>query len=228
MSQDITPFNKHNKRLKLFTNYNVETNTIIGKDFKHSPFANHKVARIKDKEERAKLFAKNYILNGFNVTLAGYEVGLNKYVKTNRYGNLLRTKQWLKRYDFAVREEMLRMGNIVRFNGINEIDVINELSKIAFNETGNLTEGNNKGIKIKTDHKLKALDMLAKFLGLYEKDNAQKTAETQILQVAFVGEDRIESQEKHIKKTKNLKENSVWENKEVVDKLKEVENKLIQ
>ena len=60
--------------------------------------------------------------------------------------------------------------------------------------------------------------MLAKYLGLYERDNKQKVADTKVLQIAFVGADHAEAQLLNAKAIAEAKEVSVVEGNEELER----------
>lgn len=73
-----------------------------------------------------------------------------------------------RRYDKSLISDLSEMG-------VTREQVLGEIASIAFSDVEH------------SAIKLRALDMLARHLGLYEKDNAQRLANQQVLQIAFVG-----------------------------------------
>lgn len=182
---------------------------ILGKDFTASPIGNHKHPGVEKSFERGRVFAKAYAQT-FNTSEACRVAGLPTTKKGGPQG------QPKDKYDYLVKEEMEKMGEVAALRGLKPEQVIDELMQIAFNSSGDFA-GNEK-MKITADHKLKALDMLAKYLGLYEKDNKQKVADTKVLQVAFVGADYVDTQILKAKEIAEVKENSVVDGNEELEK----------
>lgn len=110
----------------------------------------------------------------------------------------------------AIRKEV---SNCVESKGITKEQVIEEISLIAFNRSGLCSS-----LEITTRDKLKALDMLSKWLGLYERDNAQKASQNALLQVAFVGNEALSNEVKSVLERESLLEDSIW-NDESMPKL---------
>ncbi len=182
---------------------------IIGKGFDASPIGNHKHSGVGKSYERGKVFAKTYVQT-FNMCEACRVAGLPMTKKGGPQG------QPKAKYDYLIDEEMKRMGELALSKGLKPEQVIDEIMQIAFNSEGSFV-GNDK-LKVTTDHKLKALDMLAKYLGLYERDNKQKVADTKVLQVAFVGADYVDAQMLKAKAIAEIKEESVVEGNEELEK----------
>lgn len=116
--------------------------------------------------------------------------------------------------DVYVKEVSDYMGEIVRRKEIKAEQIIDELAKIAFTKTGTpfVKEGDvDANLKVNIKDKLKALDMLAKWLGLYEKDNKQKAAQTQLLQVAFIGSDKLEKVTAQNEQIVEFNKSSIWD-----------------
>lgn len=196
---------------------------IIGTDFSHSPIGNHKHSQVKKSQIQGEIFAKEYV-KSFNTTKAAKIAGL-PILKI--HGQKQTTCQGNPKARFAhlIDKEMKKMGDIVESVGVTPEQVVDELIQIAFNSSGEFA-GNAK-VKVTTDHKLKALDMLAKYLGLYEKDNKQKVADTKVLQVAFVGADYAETQILRAKEIAEVKEVSAVDgNKELEKRNDEILKKL--
>lgn len=82
------------------------------------------------------------------------------------------------------------MVNKLAKQGINVKDIIDEISLIAFDRKGYILDDKTgeANMKINTTEKLRALDMLGRHMGIYDKDNRQKAANSNILQIAFIGE----------------------------------------
>lgn len=76
----------------------------------------------------------------------------------------------------------LKYREICKMHGITEEQVVKEIASIAFQKSSEVEREERAHPAVR----LRALDMLARFLGIYEKDNAQKLANTQLLQIAFV------------------------------------------
>lgn len=182
---------------------------ILGKDFAASPIGNHKHSGVEKSYERGRVFAKAYAQT-FNTCEACRAAGLPMTKKGGPQG------QPKDKYDYLVKEEMQRMGELALSKGLKPEQVIDEIMQIAFNSEGSFV-GNDK-LKVTTDHKLKALDMLAKYLGLYERDNKQKVADTKVLQIAFVGADHAEAQLLNAKAIAEAKEVSAVEGNEELER----------
>lgn len=113
------------------------------------------------------------------------------------------------------------MAEIVRAQDITKEMIVEGIADIAFRSD----EGEKP---IHPAVRLKALDLLAKWVGLYEKDNAQKLAGTSLLQIAFVGADRVDLREAQMKQVEGVEVSSkpskalkVLE-KDIKDKITEV------
>lgn len=109
-------------------------------------------------------------------------------------------------YSDKIKEVQREMSNIVESKNITKEQVVEEISKIAFSSTGLIGDS----IEIRASDKLKALDMLSKWLGLYERDNAQKASQNALLQVAFVGGDMLSNEVKATLEKESLLEDSIW------------------
>lgn len=97
-------------------------------------------------------------------------------------------------YDFE-------MGEIMKEKELTKEQIVDAIARIAFNEEA--------GENINAAIRLRALDMLAKWAGLYEKDNAQKLANTSLLQIAFVSNEVQEQKEKELKILETIETTSV-------------------
>lgn len=128
--------------------------------------------------------------------------------------------------DFFKKEVDSFMGEIVKKKEIKAEQIVDEIAKIAFSKTGTpfLQEGDDeKQLKINIKDKLKALDMLAKWVGLYEKDNKQKAANTQLLQVAFIGSEKVEQVANQNASINEQKRKTIWD-KEMEEKKEAILN----
>lgn len=90
-----------------------------------------------------------------------------------------------KRQNIYLEQAREHMAEIVKKKNITPEMVVEEIAQIAFCSTGAFQDS----MKVSTKDKLRALDMLARWLGLYERDNKQRAGQQQVLQVAFVGKD---------------------------------------
>lgn len=206
------------------------TPRLIGEDFRFSPIGNHKHPKLKRSAEKGKAFAREYVKH-FNAIWAaessGVRVGENWLSRIGKAQKGSRSSKGLcfnpkVRYAYFIEEEMKKMSKLAEQKGITPEQVIDELSAIAFNNTGFF----GTDIKVTADHKLRALDMLAKYLGLYEKDNKQKAPETQVLQIAFVGADAASQavvKAEEIREAKS-EENSVDKNPELLHRTEVLES----
>lgn len=95
--------------------------------------------------------------------------------------------------------------------------VVAEIAKLAFGKR--LGEATNF---VRDDIKLKALDMLGRWIGLYERDNAQKIANTQLLQITFVGEDGAELRKQQLLDAENSLKAEVEKQLDAVEPIKEM------
>lgn len=95
--------------------------------------------------------------------------------------------------------------------------VVAEIAKLAFGKR--LGEATNF---VRDDIKLKALDMLGRWIGLYERDNAQKIANTQLLQITFVGEDGAELRKQQLLDAENVLKDEVAKQLDAVEPIKEM------
>lgn len=109
-------------------------------------------------------------------------------------------------YRKEIEERRKEMSDVVKSKNITKEQVVEEISKIAFSSTTFIGEN----IKIGASDKLKALDMLSKWLGLYERDNAQKASQNALLQVAFVGNDALPNEVKATLERESLLKDSIW------------------
>lgn len=123
-------------------------------------------------------------------------------------------------YSYMEKEKQ-RMADLIDYKGITRERVIDEISEIAFCKTG-ITQN---GLDVRAETKLKALDMLAKWMGLYEKDNAQKAPQTQMLQIAFVGKDMVKHEKQKLLKQKEITSKTIWDSK-LEEKEKETKAKM--
>lgn len=104
------------------------------------------------------------------------------------------------------------MAEIVKAKDITKEMIVEGIADIAFR-----SDESEKPIHPAV--RLKALDLLAKWVGLYEKDNAQKLAGTSLLQIAFVGADRVGLREAQLKQVEGVEVSS-----KPSKKLKKLEN----
>lgn len=93
------------------------------------------------------------------------------------------------------------MAEIVKAHDITKEKIVEGIADIAFR-----SDESEKPIHPAV--RLKALDLLAKWVGLYEKDNAQKLAGTSLLQIAFVGADRVDLREAQMKQVEGVEVSS--------------------
>lgn len=113
------------------------------------------------------------------------------------------------------------MAEIVKAKDITKEMIVEGIADIAFR-----SDESEKPIHPAV--RLKALDLLAKWVGLYEKDNAQKLAGTSLLQIAFVGADRLDVREAQMKQVEGVEVKSKPSKKlkalesEIKDKIGEV------
>lgn len=190
----------------------------IGLDFSASPL-NHlsgrSVARFEESDAKCQKFAREYVRNGFNSAeacrKAGYAV---------KHGKVATISTIPQRAVYHIEKELEVMSKIVKSKDITPEKVVDEIASLAFNLSGRVGD-----VKVEAKDKLKALDMLAKWLGLYEKDNKQKVADTQVLQIAFVGADKVDDMQKRARKIKEAKQ-TIWD-KSLVEKGKEVKTKIL-
>lgn len=191
----------------------------IGSDFSASPL-NHlsgrTVIKFKESDEKCQKFAREYVRNGFNSAAACRKAGYA--VKSGKVATISTIPQ---RAVYHIEKELEIMGEVVKSKDITPEKLVDEIASLAFNLDGRV--GN---IKVDAKDKLKALDMLAKWLGLYEKDNKQKVADTQVLQIAFVGADKVGDMQKRAEKVKTAKQ-TIWD-KSLQSKGKEVKAKILE
>lgn len=103
--------------------------------------------------QKQKLFAEQYLANGFNARKAYYEAfGANKANKQPSYPYTLLKKPEIAEYIAQRRDEIYESINI------DSKRITQELSEIAFAEKGDPIYN--------TSAKLKALELLAKSIGL--------------------------------------------------------------
>jgi len=203
---------------------------IIGRDFRFSPIGNHKHPIVQKSADKGEVFAREYVKH-FNAVWAAEGAG----IKT---GEIWSSKQGIgapgvkgvksspkSKYKHIIEKELQKMGSVVKDKGITPEQVVDEIASIAFNNDGEFSS--NSKLKVTTDHKLKALDMLAKYLGLYEKDNKQKVADTQVLQIAFVGADYAEHQAKAAQSQKAILANSVDKNPELRKRSEDLKARIV-
>lgn len=182
---------------------------VIGKDFSHRPGGGFCPSIISKTYEKGELFAKEYV-KSFNAVTAAKTLGY-KITEQRRKSNSVSRPH--KKFAYQIEKEMEKMGEIVKSQGVTPEQVIEEITQIAFNSDGEFCS--NPAMKITTKDKLKALDMLMKYLGLYERDNKQKVAEQQVLQIAFVGADAVEEQIRQVQKQKEILADSVTKSPEL-------------
>lgn len=191
----------------------------IGLDFSASPL-NHlsgrTIIKFKESDEKCQKFAREYVRNGFNSAEACRKAGYA--IKNGKVATISTIPQ---RAVYHIEKELEVMGEIVKSKDITTEKLVDEIASLAFNLDGRV--GN---IKVDAKDKLKALDMLAKWLGLYEKDNKQKVADTQVLQIAFVGADKVDDMKKRARKIKEAKQ-TIWD-KSLQTKGKEVKAKILE
>lgn len=106
------------------------------------------------------------------------------------------------------------MAEIVKAKDITKEMIVEGIADIAFR-----SDESEKPVPPAV--RLKALDLLAKWAGLYEKDNAQKLAGTSLLQIAFVGADRLDVREAQMKQVEGVEVKS-----KPSKKLKELESEI--
>lgn len=190
----------------------------IGLDFSASPL-NHlsgrTIIKFKESDEKCQKFAREYVRNGFNSSDACRKAGYA--IKSDNVATISTIPQ---RAVYHIEKELEVMGKVVKSKDITPEKLVDEIASLAFNSDGRV--GN---IKVEAKDKLKALDMLAKWLGLYEKDNKQKVADTQVLQIAFVGADKVDDMKKRSQKIKEAKQ-TIWD-KSLQSKGKEVKAKIL-
>lgn len=179
-----------------------------GSNFSSSPFKWHSAKRVsKSNLMRYSTEARNLI--SFHRSRKNWMTFIRTTDRRNINGE-----------DVFRKEVSEFMGEIVKRKEIKAEQIVDEIAKIAFSKTGTpfASEGDvDNNLKVNIKDKLKALDMLAKWLGLYEKDNKQKAANTQLLQVAFIGSDKIEKVTKQNKLIAESNAQSVW-NEEMEEK----------
>ena len=109
--------------------------------------------------ERQKRFCLEY-LKDFNATEAAERAGYSKKTAYSIGGRLLKNVEVKKRIDESKTKQVKKAE-------LKTESIIKELKKIAF--------ANADGEKIKTSDKLKALEMLGKYLGMFDKGKEQMT-----------------------------------------------------
>lgn len=139
-------------------------------------------------------------------------------------GFLTQTKDIARfdRFSLYEREIIPILGEVMKEKGITAEQVIDELAKVAFSETEKPFKEQGGDLKINSKDKLKALEMLAKFLGLFEKDNAQKAAANQMIQIAFIGNDKKAEIAALNARNDELTKTSIFDNKSLAEKSKEL------
>lgn len=181
---------------------------LYGANFSASPFKWHSAKWLKRSNlKRINIETQNAVL----FRRGGINRGELNHFTDRRFAN---------GEDVFKQEVNKFMGEIAKRKEIKAEQIVDEIAKIAFSKTGTpfAPEGDVDGnLKVNIKDKLKALDMLAKWLGLYEKDNKQKAANTQLLQVAFIGSDKIEKVTKQNELIAEHNTNSVW-NEEMEEK----------
>lgn len=108
------------------------------------------------------------------------------------------------------------MNTITKLANITPEKLVEEIATIAFNRDGMpfASSGDYQGkLDISIKDKLKALDMLAKWVGLYERDNAQKSAAaaSQMLQITFIGSDVVGSVQEKRRRIAELSSKTIWD-----------------
>lgn len=126
------------------------------------------------------------------------------------------------RFDLYERELIPALGEAMKQKGITAEQVIDELSSIAFSKTDRPFIENDNDLKISSKDKLKALEMLARFLGLFEKDNAQKAVSNQMIQIAFIGDDKKEAIANLNERNNELTKDSIFDDENLKKKSKEL------
>lgn len=120
--------------------------------------------------EKQKLFAENYLANGYNALNAYYEAFPEKLEKKNKkpsYPYTLLKEPEVAEYIKIRREEIYNSLNV------DAIRVAQELANIAFAPKGDEVYN--------TSAKLKALELLSKNLGL----QIQKTESKEVIEVTL-------------------------------------------
>lgn len=198
---------------------------LFGKDFSHHPQPYYTFEQTKTRISKSEAFAREYVKT-FKVRDSFRKVGMlpPAIEKKNYYVQSFPVTLQSRNFRYYIDKEMEKMAEIVRQKGITPEQVVDELAAIAFNSEGEFVGG---PMKVTTDHKLKALDMLAKYLGLYEKDNKQKVANTQLLQIAFVGADVVMEQQQKIKREKEIKAQTIDDNPELVKRSEDLKTKIL-
>lgn len=175
-----------------------------GKDFSATPKIKSFTNKIIEGFERSRLIAEVNYQVGFRDAKKRHSKVINMCDRANATGE-----------DVYVKEVSNYMGEIVKRKEIKAEQIVDELAKIAFTKTGTpfMKEGDtDANLKVNVKDKLKALDMLAKWLGLYEKDNKQKAASTQLLQIAFIGADKVAQVQEQTKQINEFnKTKSIWD-----------------
>src|SRR5512139_3125821 len=122
--------------------------------------------------ERRALFVQAYMANGHNATQAAITAGYSEKTAHSKGAQLLREVKVSGALSVAAKGAWDKAQ-------LSADGALREVAGMAFGEVGEpLTHAN----------KLKALDMLFKHLGLFERDNTQKGANLAV-QINFVGTD---------------------------------------
>ena len=185
-----------------------------GADFSLSPFRYHSANKVR-KSNLVRFQIEAQRTTGFHVDF-----------KTSHRIDCLPDRWDVTGEDFFKKEVDSFMGEIVKKKEIKAEQIVDEIAKIAFSKTGTpfLQEGDDERLlKINIKDKLKALDMLAKWAGLYEKDNKQRAATTQLLQVAFIGSEKVDQLEDQNASINEQKRRTIWD-KEMEEKKEEILN----
>ena len=155
------------------------------------------------------IFCKEYLVS-MNATASCIKAGYSKKtadvqgsrmlanVKIKEYINKLQTKR-ADRLDITADAVLKEIANIAFFdirnifdgNTLKEIDTLEDKTAKAISSIKSRVEKSVDGtfseiVEIKSNDKLKALDMLSKHLGLYEIDNEQGKTEIQTKRVTIV------------------------------------------
>lgn len=157
-----------------------------------------------DLGEKRELFCQHYVANGFNATQAAISAGYSEDSARTQGPRLLRN-------DAVTRRIATLMAPGLKKNGVNLENMLAQISAVANFDVRKLydADGNripihllddetaaavmrvNKGAigdvhgEVITYDKMKAADMAMKYLGAYEKDNAQKQ-ENLAIQIVIV------------------------------------------
>lgn len=118
--------------------------------------------------------------------------------------------------EYHKQDAELYMDMITKSAKITPEMLVEEIAKIAFTKDGMpfANEGDYNGkLNVSIKDKLKALDMLSKWAGLYERDNAQKSAAaaSQMLQITFIGSDVVDEVQKKRQRIAELSSETIWD-----------------